>query len=61
LGKAAVHRTAVFFLGLLFVGLARVAGHRWHTIGDIDPTLFGGAPQMKLRLEGTVVIKGAGL
>lgn len=50
-----------FFVGLLLVALARVAGHRWHAIGDIDPTLFGGAPQMKLRLEGTVVVKGAGL
>ena len=56
-----MHRTAVFFLGLLFVDLARVAGYRWHTIGDIDPTLFGGAPQMKLRLEGTLVAKGAGV
>lgn len=50
-----------FFVGFLLVALARVAGHRWHAIGDIDPTLFGGAPQMKLRLEGTVVVKGAGL
>ena len=33
----------------------------WHTVWNIDPVLFGVAPQMKLRLKCTGVVQGAGL